>query len=142
MPIQKAQRIAREKGLDLVEVAPQANPPVCRILDYSKFKYEQEKKRREEGKKQKTQEVKEIRFRLFIDNHDYLVKLRKIREFLEGRHKVRVVVVFRGREVSFADRGVELLNKIKEALKEYAVVERDIKMEDRRMSLLLMPKRK
>jgi translation initiation factor IF-3 len=142
MPIQKAQRIAREKGLDLVEVAPQANPPVCRILDYSKYKYEQEKKRKEESKKQKAQEVKEIRFRLFIDDHDYQVKMRKIREFLEDRHKVRVVVYFRGRELTFTDRGEELLNKIKEALKEYAVVERDIKLEGRRMSVLLMPKKK
>lgn len=142
MPIQKAQRIAREKGLDLVEIAPQANPPVCRILDYSKYKYEQDKKRKEESKKQKTQEVKEIRFRLFIDDHDYQVKMRKIREFLEDRHKVRVVVYFRGRELTFTDRGEELLNKIKEALKEYAVVERDIKLEGRRMSVLLMPKKK
>jgi translation initiation factor IF-3 len=142
VPIQKAQRIAREKGLDLVEIAPQANPPVCRILDYSKYKYEQDKKRKEESKKQKTQEVKEIRFRLFIDDHDYQVKMRKIREFLEDRHKVRVVVYFRGRELTFTDRGEELLNKIKEALKEYAVVERDIKLEGRRMSVLLMPKKK
>jgi len=142
VPIQKAQRMAREKGLDLVEVAPQANPPVCRILDYSKYKYEQEKKRKEEQKKQKAQEVKEIRFRLFIDNHDYLVKLKKIREFLEAKHKVRVVVFFRGREMSFTDKGEELLNRIKEALKDYAIVERDIKLEGRRMSLLLMPKRK
>jgi len=128
--------------LDLVEIAPQANPPVCRILDYSKYKYEQDKKRKEESKKQKTQEVKEIRFRLFIDDHDYQVKMRKIREFLEDRHKVRVVVYFRGRELTFTDRGEELLNKIKEALKEYAVVERDIKLEGRRMSVLLMPKKK
>lgn len=142
VPIQKAQRMARERGLDLVEVAPQASPPVCRILDYSKYKYEQEKKRKEESKKQKVQEVKEIRFRLFIDEHDYLVKLKKIREFLEEKHKVRVVVFFRGREVTFTDRGEELLNKIKEALKDYAVVERDIKLEGRRMSMLLMPKRK
>jgi translation initiation factor IF-3 len=142
VPIQKAQRIAREKGLDLVEVAPQANPPVCRILDYSKYKYEQEKKRKEESKKQKTQEVKEIRFRLFIDDHDYQVKMRKIREFLEEKHKVRVVVYFRGRELTFTDRGEELLNKIKEALKDYAIVERDIKLEGRRMSVLLMPKKK
>lgn len=142
VPIQKAQRIAREKGLDLVEVAPQANPPVCRILDYSKYKYEQEKKRKEESKKQKTQEVKEIRFRLFIDDHDYQVKMRKIREFLEEKHKVRVVVYFRGRELTFTDRGEELLNKIKEALKDYAIVERDIKLEGRRMSVLLMPRKK
>lgn len=142
VPIQKAQRIAREKGLDLVEVAPQANPPVCRLLDYSKYKYEQEKKRKEESKKQKGQDVKEIRFRLFIDNHDFLVKLRKIREFLEAKHKVRVVVFFRGRELSFTDKGEELLNKIKDALKEFAIVERDIKLEGRRMSVLLMPKRK
>jgi translation initiation factor IF-3 len=142
VPIQKAQRIAREKGLDLVEVAPQANPPVCRILDYSKYKYEQEKKRKEESKKQKAQEVKEIRFRLFIDDHDYQVKMRKIREFLEDKHKVRVVVYFRGRELAFTDRGEELLNKIKEALKDYAIVERDIKLEGRRMSVLLMPKKK
>jgi translation initiation factor IF-3 len=142
VPIQKAQRIAREKGLDLVEVAPQANPPVCRILDYSKYKYEQEKKRKEESKKQKAQEVKEIRFRLFIDDHDYQVKMRKIREFLEEKHKVRVVVYFRGRELAFTDRGEELLNKIKEALKDYAIVERDIKLEGRRMSVLLMPKKK
>ncbi|MGB9877412.1 MAG: translation initiation factor IF-3 [bacterium] len=142
VPIQKAQRIAREKGLDLVEVAPQANPPVCRILDYSKYKYEQDKKRKEEAKKQKAQEVKEIRFRLFIDDHDYQVKMRKIREFLEEKHKVRVVVFFRGRELTFTDRGEELLNKIKEALKDYAIVERDIKLEGRRMSILLMPKKK
>ncbi|MBC7327110.1 translation initiation factor IF-3 [bacterium] len=142
VPIQKAQRMAREKGLDLVEVAPQANPPVCRILDYSKYKYEQEKKRKEESKKQKTQEVKEIRFRLFIDNHDFLIKLKKIREFLEAKHKVRVVVFFRGRELSFIDKGKELLDKVKEALKDYAVVERDTKLEGRRMSILFMPKRK
>jgi translation initiation factor IF-3 len=123
-------------------VAPQANPPVCRILDYSKYKYEQEKKRKEESKKQKAQEVKEIRFRLFIDDHDYQVKMRKIREFLEEKHKVRVVVYFRGRELTFTDRGEELLNKIKEALKDYAIVERDIKLEGRRMSVLLMPKKK
>lgn len=142
VPVQKAQRMAREKGLDLVEVAPQANPPVCRILDYSKYKYEQEKKRKEESKKQKAQDVKEIRFRLFIDDHDYLVKLKKIREFLEAGHKVRVVVFFRGREVSFLERGKELLDKVKETLKDYSIVERDIKMEGRRMSILLMPKHK
>ncbi len=142
MPIYKAQKLAREKGLDLVEVAPQANPPVCRIMDYAKYKYEQEKKQKESHKKQKIQEVKEIRFRLFIDNHDYQVKLRKIKEFLEEKHRVRIVVFFRGRELSYTDKGKEMLERISQDLADYAVVEREPKLEGRRLSMLVMPKQR
>ncbi|MBF0494770.1 MAG: translation initiation factor IF-3 [Candidatus Omnitrophica bacterium] len=103
---------AIEKGLDLVEVSPDAKPPVCRIMDYGKYRYEQEKKKKVARKKQTVVHIKEIRFHLRIEEHDYQVKLKHIKEFLEKKDKVRVAILFRGRELAHKEKGSELLNKI------------------------------
>ena len=132
--------IARQKGLDLIEIAPQANPPVCKILDFSKFRYEQEKKAREARRKQKAGMLKEVRFRPNIGQHDLGTKLKHINEFLAQRDKVRVTVVFRGRENAHKDLGVNLLNSLTEKLAEIAVVEGGITGERNRIMITFIPK--
>ena len=139
MSIQEALRKAEEYGLDLIEVAPQSNPPVCKILDYGKFKYEMEKKMREKHKEQKASQLKEVRFRPATQEHDYEFKLKSIKEFLENKHKVRVFIKFRGREIIFKERGLALLERIKEDLKEIAKVEVQPRMEGRQLSMILTP---
>jgi translation initiation factor IF-3 len=137
VPTIEALRIAREKNLDLVEVAPMAAPPVCRLMDYGRFKYEQAKRENEARKNQKTTDLKEIRLSPRTDDHDLNVKIRKIEEFLGDGDKVKVSVRLRGRENAHPELGRQLLDKIIEALKHAAVVERPPIMEARVISMIL-----
>lgn len=131
--------MARERGLDLVEVAPNANPPVCRILDYGKFKYEQAKKEREAHKHQKQATLREVRFKPKIGTHDVDFKTKVVKKLLEGGDKVKVSVMFRGREITHPEIGRELLLRISGNLKDAAVVERQPSMEGRFMNMYLAP---
>ncbi len=140
MITEEALRLAQEMGLDLVEVAPNATPPVCRLMDYGKYRYEQAKKAREARKRQKSAELKELQFRPRIDRHDFEVKLRKARKFLENGHKVRLTVRFRGREVVHRDLGRELLDRAVEALADVGQVDMRPKMEGRTMVMVLAPR--
>lgn len=137
-PTDDARRMAREAGLDLVEVAPNSRPPVCKILDYGKFKYEQKKKKQKA--KGSTSQLKEMRVRPTIDGHDLQVKLKKVRQFLEEGSKVQITCLFRGRQMAFTGRGRELLLEIAKELGEVAKVERVPRMEGRRMNILLARK--
>ena len=127
-------------GLDLVEISPNADPPVCKILDFGKLKYEQQKKRNEARKKQKTIEVKEIKMRPNIDVHDYDVKMRAIHRFLEEGDKVKVTLRFRGREMAHQDRGMDVLNRVRDDLGELVKVEQFPRMEGRQMTMVIAPK--
>ncbi len=131
--------MARDAGLDLVEVAPNANPPVCRILDYGKFKYEQAKKEREAHKHQKQVTLREVRFKPKIGEHDIDFKTRVVQKLLDGGDKVKVSVMFRGREITHPEIGRELLNRISGKLKDTALVERQPSMEGRFMNMYLAP---
>ena len=137
MTSMQANAIARERNLDLVEVSPMAIPPVCRLMDYGRFKYEQQKKENEARKRQKTSELKEIRMRPKTDDHDMAVKARKVEEFLGEGDKVKVAVVFRGREMAHPDLGRRLLDQMIADLKNVAAVERPPMMEGRMMSMIL-----
>lgn len=139
-PISEALGIARQRGLDLVEVAPNANPPVCKILPYSKYKYEKEKQDRESRKKQKAGLLKELRFRPNIGQHDLDVKIKQIEEFISAHDKVRVTVVFRGREMQHRDLGFKLLMSIQEKLVETAAVEQAPMPDRNRLVMTLIPK--
>jgi translation initiation factor IF-3 len=130
-------RRADEAGLDLVEISPQADPPVCKIMDYSKFKYEQQKKAAEARKKQKVVEVKELKFRPAIGDHDYAVKLKAARGFLGEGDKVKITMRFRGRELENKTVAYELMNKIKADLVELSKVEMEPKFEGRQMMMVL-----
>ncbi len=138
-PIIQALEMARERGLDLVEVAPNANPPVCRVLDYGKFKYEQSKKEREAHKHQKQVVLREVRFKPKIGQHDIEVKRRVVEGLLAGGDKVKVSVMFRGREITHPEIGRELLLGISSKLKDVAIVERQPSMEGRFMNMYLAP---
>jgi translation initiation factor IF-3 len=140
-PINEALAIARTRGLDLIEIAPQATPPVCKILDYSKYKYEQDKKEKEARKKQKSGLLKEIRLRPSIGVHDLDVKLRHVSEFLKEHDKVRITVVFRGRENQHKDIGLQLLQQIQQKLLDLASIEGRPSSEGNRMSIMLIPKK-
>ena len=131
---------AEEAGLDLVEVAPTADPPVCKVLDFGKFKYEAQKKRNEARKKQKIIEVKEIKLRPTIDVHDYDVKMRSAQRFLEEGDKVKVTMRFRGRELAHQELGMDLLNRVRDQFDEIAKVEQMPRMEGRQMIMILAPK--
>ena len=133
-------RKAEDFGLDLVEVQPNADPPVCKILDYGKFKYEAQKRANEARKKQKIIEVKEIKLRPNIDEHDYQVKMRNVQKFLNGGDKVKVTLRFRGREMARVDLGKLVMEKVLEELSDVAEVEKDIPLEGRRMSMILNAK--
>jgi translation initiation factor IF-3 len=136
----EAMRRADEAGLDLVEVAAGASPPVCKILDYGKFKYELQKKAAEARKKQKVIEVKEIKMRPGIDVHDYDVKMRSIRGFLDEGDKVKVTLRFRGREMAHQELGAKLLDRVQSDLKELAKVEQFPKLEGRQMTMVMAKK--
>jgi translation initiation factor IF-3 len=137
MSSMQAFAIARERNLDLVEVSPMAVPPVCRLMDYGRFKYEQQKKENEARKRQKTSELKEIRMRPKTDDHDLAVKVRKVEEFLGEGDKVKVGVVFRGREMAHPDLGRRLLDQVIVDLKNVAAVERPPMLEGRMMSMIV-----
>lgn len=138
--VDRAISLAAESGLDLVEVAPNAEPPVCKILDFGKFKYEAQKKRNEARKKQKTIEVKEIKMRPSIDEHDYQVKVRNMRRFLDEGDKVKVTIRFRGRELSHQDLGMKVLDRVRDELDELSKVEQIPKMEGRQMVMVISPR--
>jgi translation initiation factor IF-3 len=131
--------MAEEAGLDLVEISPNAKPPVCKIMDYGKFKYEQQKRESEARKKQKTIEVKEVKFRPGTDKHDYDVKMRNVLKFLEAGDKVKVTLRFRGREMAHQQLGRELLERVAEDVKEIGKVENMPKMEGRQMVMMIGP---
>lgn len=135
----EAMDMARERDLDLVEVAPTANPPVCRLMDYGKFRYEQTKKEREARKNQKQVELKEIRMKPRTDTHDLEVKANSARRFLEEGHKVKFAVRFRGREIAHPEIGREMLEHLSEDLREYAVVDQRPALEGRAYTLILSP---
>ncbi len=136
----EAIEMADEVGLDLVEVSPNADPPVCKILDYGKLKYETQKKKAEARKKQRTIDVKEIKMRPGIDNHDYDVKMRSINRFLGDGDKVKVTLRFRGREMVHQNLGMKVLERVRADLEEIAKVEQFPKMEGRQMTMVMAPK--
>jgi len=135
--LKEALGIAEESGLDLVEVAPQVNPPVCRIMDYGRYKYQQSKKTQESRKRSSGYQIKEIKFRPMTGEHDFQVKLRKIKRFLENRDKVKVSIMFRGRELAYTERGSELLKRIADETSDFASVEQDARREGRQMFMIL-----
>ena len=135
----RGMELADEAGLDLVEISPNANPPVCKIMDFGKFKYEQQKRESEARKKQKIIEIKEIKFRPNTDTHDYDVKMRSIRKFLDEGDKVKVTLRFRGREMAHLQLGRELLERVAADLEDEAKVENMPKMEGRQMIMMIAP---
>jgi len=135
-----ALQAAADAGLDLAEIAPQAEPPVCKILDYGKFKYEEQKKKNEARKKQRVIEVKEVKLRPGIDDHDYEVKMRSMVRFLDEGDKVKVTMRFRGREMAHQEIGMEVLMRVRDALEEKSKVEQMPRMEGRQMVMVLSPK--
>jgi translation initiation factor IF-3 len=136
----EALQMAAAAGLDLVEIAPNADPPVCKILDYGKFKYEEQKKKAEARKKQKTIEVKEIKLRPSIDDHDYEVKMRSMNKFIEEGDKVKVTMRFRGRELAHQELGMNVLIRVRDDLEPIAKVEQMPRMEGRQMTMVISPK--
>ncbi len=140
LSVQEGMEMAYEVGLDLVEVSPNADPPVCKILDYGKFKYEEQKKRNEARKKQKVIDVKEIKMRPGIDVHDYDVKMRNVRRFLDEGDKVKITIRFRGREMAHQELGMKVLDRVREELEELAKVEQFPKMEGRMMIMVIAPR--
>ncbi len=139
LPTVEAIRLARERGLDLVEISPGADPPVCKILDFGKFRFEQGKKQRESKKKQKQVKLKEMRMQPKIDEHDLSFKVKHIREFLADGSKVKVTVRFRGREMAHKELGRNVLDRVLERLEDAFVLESPPKMEGRFMSLMIAP---
>jgi translation initiation factor IF-3 len=140
MPTHEALRLAEEKGLDLVEISPRAFPPVCRIMDYGKYKYEEAKKKQQARKRASTVETKEIKFRPKTEGHDMDFKVKHIRRFLEGGNKVRLAVVFRGREITHPKTGMNVLDRVVELCNDIATVEATPNMEGRRMIMVIAPK--
>lgn len=140
MPLRDALAAAAERGVDLVEVAPTAKPPVCRMMDYGKYRYEQQKREKEARKKQKVITLKEVKLRPNIEDHDFYVKMKNAIRFLEDGSKVKVTIMFRGRELSHPELGEELLVRFAEELKDKAVREKAPKLEGRNMTMMLAPK--
>ncbi|MEO3427596.1 translation initiation factor IF-3 [Pelagibius sp. CAU 1746] len=138
--IADALRRAEDAGLDLMEVSPNADPPVCKILDYGRFRYEAQKKKNEARKKQKVIEVKEIKMRPNIDTHDYEVKMRAIHRFIDEGDKVKVTMRFRGREMVHQDLGKQVLDRVREEMEEKAKVEQFPKIEGRQMTMVMAPR--
>ena len=138
--LEEARERADEAGLDLVEVSPNADPPVCKILDYGKFKYDAQKRANEARKKQKTFEVKEIKMRPNIDRHDYDVKMRSVVKFLGDGDKVKVTLRFRGREMAHQERGMDVLMRVRDELEEIGKVEQFPRLEGRQMTMVMAPR--
>ena len=137
--IREALNHAEDEGFDLVEVSPDSNPPVCKIIDYGKLRYREQKSKKEAKKKQKTIEVKEIKLRPGIDKHDYLVKLKALSKFIGGGNKVKVSMRFRGREIEHKNLGMDILSKLTEEVAEYAKVEVLPKFEGKQIMMILVP---
>lgn len=142
VPLEEAKKVAEEASLDLVEISPQAEPPVCKVMDYGKFRFEEQKKRQASRKKQKQTQVKEIKFRPGTDIGDYNVKLRNLTKFLTEGDKVKVTLRFRGREMAHQELGRDLLKRVEGDLQELGSVEQFPRMEGRQMVMVLAPKRK
>jgi translation initiation factor IF-3 len=142
VPVEEALRRAQEADLDLVEVAPQANPPVCRIMDYGKFKYERAMRQKEARKKQARVEVKEIKFRPKIDRHDYETKKGHVIRFLNAGARVKVTIMFRGREMAHTELGARILDRLVEDLDGLATVDQPAKLDGRNMVMVIAPTRK
>lgn len=140
MQVRDALQMAMEQHLDLVEIAPKAKPPVCRIMDFGKYRYEQQKREKEARKKQKVISVKEVKLRPNIEQHDFDVKLKNAVRFLEEGNKVKVTIMFRGRELSHPELGREILGRVAEQLKDSVSIERDAKLEGKNMIMILAPK--
>jgi translation initiation factor IF-3 len=140
--IREALRMAEEADVDLVEIAPTAAPPVCRLMDYGKFKYQEQKRAHDARQKQKIIQVKEVKFRPGTDEGDYLVKMRNVNRFLEDGDKVKVTLRFRGREMAHQEFGIRLLERIRNELEEVAMVEQMPKLEGRQMIMVIAPKRR
>lgn len=140
LPTHEALRLAEERGLDLVEISPRAFPPVCKIMDYGKYKYEEAKKKQQARKRASTVETKEIKFRPKTEEHDMAFKVKHVRRFLEGGNKVRLAVVFRGREITHPQTGMNVLNRVVEMCSDIASVEATPNMEGRRMIMVIAPK--
>ena len=138
--IKRALELAALEHLDLVEVAPNAEPPVCKIMDFGKFKYQQSKRSQEAKKKQTVIQVKEVKIRPKTDEHDLQVKIRHIKRFLGQKDKAKVTILFRGREIAYSEQGYKLLDRIREELKEDVVIEQQAKMEGRNLVMILAPK--
>lgn len=140
MPVREAMRLAEEKQLDLVEIAPNAKPPVCRIMDIGKYKFEQSKREKEARKKQKLISVKEVKLRPNIEAHDFDVKAKNAVRFLKEGDKVKATIIFRGREIVHTQLGMKLLKRLAEILNEVSIVERQPKLEGKNMIMILAPK--
>jgi translation initiation factor IF-3 len=140
LDVREAEEMAMEAGLDLIEISPNADPPVCKIGDYGKYKYEAQKKANEARKKQKVIEVKEIKLRPGIDDHDYDVKMRQMRQFLEEGDKVKVTLRFRGREMAHQDLGVKVLERVRDELADLSKIETYPRLEGRQMVMVLTTK--
>lgn len=138
----EATELAEEAGVDLVEIAPTAQPPVCRLMDYGKFRYQESKRKHDAKLKQKQVQIKEIKFRPNTDEGDYRIKLRNLINFLNDGDKVKVTLRFRGREMAHQEFGVRILERVRDDLDEYATVEQFPKMEGRQMVMVLSPKKK
>jgi translation initiation factor IF-3 len=141
MSPKEAIEIASQRGLDLVEIVPNATPPVCKIIDYGKFRYEQQKREKMQRKHQQVAQIKEIRLHPNIDDHDFEFKARHAKEFIEDGHKVKVSVVFKGREIAYQEFGKEILNRMRERLSEVAKVDQEAHMEGRNMIMFFVPDR-
>ena len=140
VPIAAALAAAQEVGLDLVEISPNASPPIVKILDYGKYKYQEQKKAAEARKKQKVVEVKELKYRPMIDDHDYEVKMRAMQRFFEEGDKVKITLRYRGREMAHQEIGTKLLDKVKADVAEFAKVEQDARFEGRQVVMVLAPR--
>ena len=140
MPTREALRMAEEQHLDLVEVAPKAKPPVCRIMDFGKYRYEQQKREKEAKKKQKVISIKEVKLRPNIEQHDFDVKLKNALRFVEEGNKVKVTIMFRGRELSHPELGKEVLGRVAEKLGDSVSIERNAKLEGKNMTMIVAPK--
>lgn len=142
VPVEDALRMANDMNVDLVEIAAEAKPPVCRLMDYGKFKYQQQKKAAEAKARQTVIEIKEVKFRPATDVGDYNIKMRNIRRFLDDGNKVKVTLRFRGREITHKELGMDLLDRVREDLTDEIVIEQEPKMEGRQLVMLIAPIRK
>lgn len=140
MPLKEAQQLAFESGLDLVEIAPQAKPPACRIMDYGKYRFDQAKKDKENRKSQRIVTLKEVKLRPNIEDHDFETKAKNAERFLKAGDKVKVTIMFRGREISHPELGRVLCDRMRERMAEISTVEKPAKVEGRNMTMILVPK--
>lgn len=138
----EALRLAEEEGLDLVEIQPNADPPVCRVMDFGKFRFEMQKKASAARKKTRQVEIKEVKFRPTTDDGDYAIKLRNMRRFLEDGDKVKVTIRFKGREMAHTELGVQMIQRLEEDLKDEVVIESRPRLEGRQMVMMIAPKKK